>query len=196
MEFLGSKAVQARGRTAFPELWSLLSLSALMLVGAAAEAQSSRDYQVKAAFLYNFAQFTEWPPEAFTGSNAPLVIGILGEDPFGEAIDTTILNEVVRGHHLQVKRFRTVAQMPTCHIIYVGRSEANRLSQVLKALNGKPILTVSDLEGAADRGVTIQFVTEHNRIRFKINPTAAGAAQLTLSSKLLRVAEVVGPNKK
>jgi hypothetical protein len=196
MEFLGFKAVRGQRRGAGPAPPGILLACLLCLGPAAANAQSAREAQVKAAFLYNFAQFTEWPPEAFAQPDSPLVIGVLGEDPFGEALDTTIRGEAVRGHKLQLKRFRAVAELPTCHIVYIGRSEANRLSQVLKALNGKPILTVSDLDGSAERGVTIQFVTEHGRVRFRINPKTAENAKLALSSKLLRVAEIVGSEKK
>lgn len=195
MEFLGFKAGRSQRRAGGPAPPGIL-LACLLLLGPDANAQTAREAQVKAAFLYNFAQFTEWPPEAFAKPDSPLVIGILGEDPFGEALDTTVRGEAVRGHKLQLKRFRAVAELPTCHIVYIGRSEANRLSQVLKALNGKPILTVSDLDGSAERGVTIQFVTEHGRVRFKINPKTAETAKLELSSKLLRVAEIVGSEKK
>ena len=194
MEFLGLNL--ARDRRQLPGFGALLvPLLWLWAVQAPAQ-QPAREFRVKAAFLYNFAQFTEWPEEAFATTNAPLVIGILGEDPFGAAMDSTIRDETVRGHHLQVKRGRAVAEMTSCHIVYIGRSEANRLTQVLKALNGKAVLTVTDLEGAAERGVMIQFVTEHGRVRFKINPASARAAQLTLSSKLLRVADVVSSEKK
>jgi hypothetical protein len=196
MEFLGFKAGRSQRRGAVPAPPGILLACLLILGPAAANGQSAREAQVKAAFLYNFAQFTEWPPEAFAQPDSPLVIGVLGEDPFGEALDTTIRGEAVRGHKLQLKRFRAVAELPTCHIVYIGRSEANRLSQVLKALNGKPILTVSDLDGSAERGVTIQFVTEHGRVRFRINPKTAENAKLALSSKLLRVAEIVGSEKK
>jgi YfiR/HmsC-like len=162
----------------------------------AAEGPSAREYQLKAVFLFNFVQFTEWPPEAFADKEAPLVIGILGSDPFGEALEATVRNEVVRGRRLQVKRFKTVAEMRGAHILYIGQSEASRLSQALKALKGKPILTVSDIENAARRGIMIGFTSDHNRIRFQINPETAKAANLTLSSKLLRVSEIVEQDKK
>ena len=167
-------------------IWSLNSASA----------QPSRQYQVKAAFLYNFAQFTEWPPEAFATKDAPLVIGILGKDPFGPALDDTVRDEFVRGQKLLVERYSTVEEIKTCHILYISQSESNRLDHILQKLEKKPILTVSDITGSAPRGVMIRFINEGGKIRFRINAQAAKEAKLSLSSKLLRLSEIVSTRKK
>jgi len=200
MEFLERHRQHSSARSTLRGLPLLLLLLLLLLLGpptaTAAEPAVPREYQVKAAFLYNFAQFTDWPPQTFASENSPLVIGILGEDPFGPALEATVRDESVRNHPLKVVRFRTVAEMPTCHIIYVARSEASRLPQILRVLKGQSILTVTDIDGAAERGVMIQFVIEHSRVRFKINPPAATDAHLNLSSKLLRVADIVETQKK
>jgi hypothetical protein len=156
--------------------------------GALTAAEISKEYQVKAVFLFNFAQFTDWPVGAFADTNAPIVVGVLGADPFGKFLDNTIQNEVIRGRHMIVKRYTRVEEIKSCHILYVSDSEANRLDHVLAVLRRKPVLTVSDIEAAADRGVIIQFETTHGRVRFRINVDAAKTADLTLSSKLLRVA--------
>ena len=145
--------------------------------------------------MFNFAQFTEWPPTAFEDKASPLVIGVLGADPFGGILDDTVRNEVVQGRRLVVERYRKVEEIKTCHILYIGASEANRLDHHLAMLKGKPVLTVSDIEGSAPRGVMIRFYPESNKIRLRINLDAARAANLTLSAKLLKAADVVGSGK-
>jgi hypothetical protein len=152
---------------------------------------ASHEYQVKAVFLFNFAQFVEWPAGAFSSPDAPLVIGIVGDDPFGPFLAEVIRDEKPGGHPLQIRRFQSVEQAD-CHILFISRSENSRLQPLLAKLAGKPILTVSEIENAARRGVMIRFITESNRIRLRINPDAAKRAGLTVSSKLLRSAEIVG----
>jgi hypothetical protein len=163
----------------------------LVFSGQTSSAQSvSKEYQVKAAFLYNFSQFIEWPASALPGTQ-PLIIGVLGEDPFGSYLDELVRGERVSNHPLIVRRFHQVAEIRTCHILFVSQSEANRLEQILTYLKGRNILTVGDIENFAVRGGMIRFVTENNRIRFGINLEAARDANLTISSKLLRAAEIV-----
>jgi hypothetical protein len=159
-------------------------------------AQVSREYQIKAVFLFNFAQFTEWPPAAFPTSDTPVTIGILGTDPFGKSLEDTVRDERVRGRRIEIRHYRAVEEIKTCHILYIGQSEATRLEYILAGLKGKPVLTVSDIENAATRGAMIRFVTEHNRIRLRVNLKVVQAASLSLSSKLLRAAELVGPEDK
>ena len=132
-----------------------LVLSALLLSGALglpAEPAAPREYQLKAVFLFNFAQFVEWPPEAFPDAQTPLVIGVLGEDPFGAYLDETVRGERVNNRSLVVQRYRRVDEIKTCHILFISRSEADRLEQILVRLKGRNILTVGDAEGFAQRG--------------------------------------------
>ena len=158
-------------------------------------AQSARasEYQVKAAFLFNFAQFVDWPTESFPSSDTPLVIGVLGEDPFGSFLDHIVGSERLRGRPLQVRRYATVDEIKTCHILFISRSAGDRPELILAALKQRPIVTVSDADGFVQRGGMIRFVTDRNRIRLQINPGAVDAAHLTISSKLLRVAEIIRP---
>jgi hypothetical protein len=149
------------------------------------------EYQLKAVFLFNFAQFVSWPPEAFADSAAPLVIGVLGTDPFGAYLDETVRGEVVEGHPLVVRRFGDFAGIGDCHILFVSRDEVTDLPALLRAIEGRSVLTVSDAEGFAASGGMIRFVNDRNRIRLRINLEAARAAHLTLSSKLLRPAKIV-----
>jgi hypothetical protein len=158
---------------------------------APAPAQASPEYQLKAVFLFNFAQFVEWPASAFPGPDAPLVICILGDDPFGPYLDETIRGESVNNRPLSIRRYRTVQEIESCHILFVSRREQGHLQEILDSLKGRSILTVSDFEGFASRGGMIRFVTDRNRIRLRINLEAARAANLTLSSKLLRPAQIV-----
>ena len=157
----------------------------------AAQAVRASEYQVKAVFLFNFAQFIDWPPEAFRDSAAPLSICVLGPDPFGDFLDQTVRDERVGGRALQVQRYHSADEIRTCHILFISRSEGSSPEDILSGLRQRPILTVSDIDGFAERGGMIAFVTDRHRIRLKINAKAAGAAHLTISSKLLRVAEVV-----
>jgi hypothetical protein len=157
----------------------------------AAQAKLSREFQVKAVFLYNFAQFVEWPPEAFESPTSPLVIGVLGLDPFGEYLDEAVRGEVVNGHPLVVERYRWASEIHVCHILFVSGSEGPRAAQVADDLKGRSILTVCDWEGFARHGGMIRFVMEHNHVRLRINLDAAKDAGLTISSKLLRSAELV-----
>jgi hypothetical protein len=142
-------------------------------------------------FLFNFAQFVEWPQGAFAGANAPLVIGILGEDPFGGYLNETIRDEKVNGRPIEIQRYHRVDEIKTCHILFISPSETERYEQIFARLQGRSILTVGDAEGFATRGGVIRFLTEQNRIRLRVNVAAARAAGLTVSSQLLRAAEVV-----
>jgi hypothetical protein len=120
-----------------------------------------------------------------------LVIGILGTDPFGRFLDETVRGETVGGRPIEVQRYRRLDEIKQCQILYLHSSEARVLNAVLQESRDKPILTVSDIDGAAIRGVMIRMMTESNRIRLRINLDSARAANLTISSKLLRTAEVI-----
>ena len=168
-------------------LWAFVATSSAQPV--------AREYQVKAVFLFNFAQFVEWPARAFPDAAAPLVIGVLGQDPFGSALDETVRGEKIGDRPLVVRHFPRVAEVDQCHILFISRSEAGTLDEILATLKSRSILTVADTEGFALRGVMIRFLTENNHIRLRINLDAAKAAGLTLSSKLLRPAEIVTTQK-
>ncbi len=168
---------------------------AALLVGAAgglaAQAARPSEYQVKAVFLFHFAQFVEWPPEAFADSQAPVLIGILGEDPFGPFLDETVSGEHVRGRPIEIRRFRRTDDIGECHILFISRSERDRTDAILTAVGDRPILSVMDDEPGGRRGGIIGFVADRSRIRFRISVEAAHAAGLTISSKLLRLADIV-----
>ena len=161
--------------------------------GLAAQTEHASEYRVKAVFLFNFAQFVDWPADAFPDSTAPFVIGVLGSDPFGELLDETVRGEQLRGRPFQVRRYQTVDEIKACHILFIHQPAGDRVGEILSRLRDRPILTVSDDADFADQGGMVRFVNDRNRIRLEINPGAAQAANLTISSKLLRVAEIATP---
>jgi YfiR/HmsC-like len=174
-----------------------LVVVALLFSGAwrsSAQTGPTKEYQVKAVFLFNFAQFVEWPTNAFPGPQTPLVIGVLGDDPFGPFLDATVRGETVNGHPLVIQRYHRVNEIKECHILFISQSESGRLTDILSGLKGRNILTVGDFEGFAQQGGIVRFVTD-KKIRLRINVDAAKAANLTISSKLLRPSEIVESGK-
>ena len=186
----------SRGLKRLSTVW--IVLSAVLLSGgldSPAETVPPPEYQLKAVFLFNFAQFVEWPPEAFPDAQTPLVIGVLGKDPFGAYLDETVRGETVNNRPLTVQRYRQAKEIKTCHVLFISRSEAYRLEQIFASLKGRNILTVGDAVGFARRGGMIRFLIEQNKIRLRINLGAAKDANLVLSSKLLRPAEIIAPGE-
>ena len=173
----------------------LLALTFLLLSSIPAQAQVSREYQLKAVFLYNFAQFTEWPTNAFADDKSPIVIGIVGMDPFGAALEQTIRDENVSGHPLIVQHYPRATDIKPCHILFFTQSENRHIDEILKVVKDKPILTVCDMDSYLTSGVMIRFVLVNNKVHFRVNEEAARAANLSISSKLLRVADVAPPGR-
>lgn len=157
-----------------------------------AGAKLTNEYDLKATFLFHFSQFVEWPAGALP-ANTPFTIGIIGNDPFGESLDEIVANEVVDGHKLLIRRFQSASQIDSCQILFVAPSEAGRWDQLLPRLNHRSVLTVGDTRNFALHSGIIGFVISEKRLRLVINVAAANAAGLTISSKLLRQSEIVGP---
>ena len=148
------------------------------------------EYEVKAAFLYNFAQFVEWPPDAFTSSKAPIVIGIFGQDPFGSALDEVVKNKTADGRRFVVKRFGKLRDVENCQILFVSASEESQLEKAAHAAGGKGVLTVGDSAHFITCGGIIRFIIENNKIGLEISVDHARNAGLKISSKLLRLARM------
>lgn len=151
-----------------------------------AESRDSLEYAVKAAFLYNFASFTEWP----AGVGNTLNLCVVGSDPFGAELDR-LAGRSVAGRSLAVHRIgsgESLASLANCQIVFVAQPAIVNLSRLLEQIRGKPVLTVADTPGAARQGVILNMLTEQNRVQFEANLGAAHANGLTLSSKLLRLA--------
>lgn len=166
----------------------LLGVVLAWAVTGPAVAQPTREYDLKAAFLYNFAAFIDWPRQAFPDPEAPFVIGVLGTDPFGVVLDEMVRGELAKDRPLLVRRLTRVSEAPNCHILFISRSEAARVPEILRHCQERAVLTVSDIPGFVHAGGMIGFTMDGNRVLLHVNPHAAASAQLVISSKLLRVA--------
>jgi len=156
-----------------------------------AQSPDAGEYQVKAAFLFNFAKFVEWPPGSFSDASAPLRICVLGQDPFGQELRDITAKKTANGRKIQVEQVLALQLARTCHILFIASSEKAHLKQILENLRGADLLTVGDTKGFVQRGGVINFVLEDNRVLFEVNHQAAQQAGLKISSKLLNVAKLV-----
>jgi len=168
-----------------------------MALGSHAEgvdASDSSEYLIKAGFIYNFAKLVEWPSSAFPQPDSPIVIGILGEDPFGATLDRIVTDKKINGRGIAVKRLkwgRDLKDLRDCNILFISSSEKEHLDSVVDAMKWLPILTIGDAPGFARRGGIINFTLEDNKVRFEVNVEAAKHADLTISSRLLTLARIV-----
>lgn len=150
---------------------------------------SPREYQIKAAFLFNFTQFVEWPSQHIPAKQ-PIVIGILGKDPFGEYLEDIIAGESIDGHPLVIKRFSNIDDIK-CQVLFININDTNRLRAALNRLKGNGILTVSDVSGFTKAGGMIRLYKKNDKINIQINLEEAKAEKLVISPKLLKLAEIV-----
>jgi len=177
-------------------VWFMLSTLLFFLgLDLSAGAVTSKEYQVKAVFLFNFAQFVEWPAQAFPEPKTPLVIGVLGDDPFGDYLDELVRGETVNNRGLVVKRYSRVEEVGTCHVLFISQSETRNSQKIFAGLTGRNILTVGDIENFASSGGMIGFANDKGKVRLRIDVATAEASGLKISSKLLRSAEIVTPGK-
>ena len=159
-----------------------------------AQQTAATEYQVKAAYLYNFGKFVAWPDKGEMGKGQPFEICVLGEDPFGAALDTVVAGETISGKDVATKRITNPREIDDCRILFISSSEGGRLTDILGALDRTSVLTVSDIPQFSQRGGMIQFVLDGSRVRFEVNLTKAEGAGLNLSSELLKVAVKVTRN--
>jgi hypothetical protein len=192
-------AAQGLGRSARDRgVWlqcAIAALVGLLFAGSSALGQQRpSEHQVEAAYLYNFGRFVEWPAKGATPQNSSFTICVLGKDPFGQALETTLAGETIGNQRVTARRIASPQMSADCQILFISSSEANRLNKIIEALDKAAILTVSDIPQFSQHRGMIQFVLEENRIRFEVNLTATQHAGLTLSSELLKVATVVREN--
>jgi len=195
---MNSAFIHSRQRPGLMSRLRLCVLAGLLMIGlpaARAQPAGTKEYQIKAAFLYNFTQFVDWPTNSFASADSPLTIGVMGNDPFGDSLNDIVRGEKVNGHPLVVKHFQPGEELKDCHILFISQSESRRLNDIFTGLKGHCILTVGETEGFAQDGGIIRFLTEKNKIRLRINVDAAKAANLNMSSRLLKLAEIVGTQK-
>ena len=173
-------------------LFGLLLFLFSFNAGGLSRAEDSKEYQLKAAFLYNFAQFVKWPSDSFASADAPFTIGILGDDPFGSALEATIQGEAIDNHKLRVVRGQNFADLKECQLIFICKSEQRKIDDILSGLGAHPVLTVSEVSGFARQGGIIAFYQDGKKVRFEINPAVAQKSGLKLSSQLLGLGRIVG----
>jgi hypothetical protein len=166
--------------------WALLAVPCLH-----AQQPKANEFQVKAAYLYNFGRFVEWPDQSGTDRSDSFEICVLGADPFGPALDATLAGETIGGKSVMAKRISKPEDVNSCRILFISSSEESHLKEVLAALDKTRVLTVSDIPRFSERGGMIGFVLEGNRVRFDVNLASAQDVGLTLSSELLKVATSV-----
>lgn len=162
-----------------------------VLLSSGAAAQEANEYQVKAAFLYNFAKFVEWPPEAFKGPSDPIVIAVVGKNPFGTLLAEEVAGKTLLGRPFQVREVTNAQQASGCQIVFVSSSERKRLEALFTLIGKSAVLTVGETDNFAAEGGIINFKIDAGNVRLQINVGAARRQQIRISAKLLSLAEIV-----
>lgn len=177
-------------RRRFPglRLWPWLLVALLGGWLARAQENPPPDYQVKAAFLYHFGQFVEWPTNAFAATNAPLVVGVCGGDPFHGDLERMVAGQDINGHPVIVRPIKALSDFKGCHILFIAASQKAQVRELLKAVNGAGVLTVGETDDFIRAGGMINFIIEDSQVHFQINNKAARSAGLNISSKLIKLA--------
>lgn len=184
---------------------ALLAAAALALLAAGLQARTSfarracavvsaeptDEYSVKAAFLYNFARYVKWPDTAFRNAEAPLVIAVVGKDPFGAVLDAALKDKRAGARRIAVQRFDSIATLGACHLLFVAPGVESELAKIQACYDSKPVLLVADTIAAVEAGAQVGFFVEKSKVRFAINPQAVKAAQLQVGSELLKLARIV-----
>ena len=166
----------------------LVSLLVLMGNVSITQVQAQADeYQVKAAFIFNFAKFVDWPGDAFSDGGS-LVVGVVGDDPFGGALDR-LNGSAVNGRRLRIKRLRLGDNLRDCHILFISKSEGRNLGKILDSIKGTSVLTIGEMPQFNQSGGMIRFVIQNSKVRFEINAAAAAQAHVRISSKLLALSK-------
>lgn len=179
----------------YPAIKRLLSGILFLVVSAlpgnvsdsSAEKLLSREYRLKAAYLYNFAKFIEWPEETFPNKDTPMTLAVLGADPFGGHL-SVIESRTIKGRKVRVQYFKSLKELEFCHLLFINAPDSEHLARAFNALKGLSVLTVGEMRGFSESGGMIQLLKRKNRIYFRINRAAAERSRLTISPILLKVA--------
>jgi hypothetical protein len=155
------------------------------------QSSGATGYEVKTAFLFNFAKFIDWPTSSFASPQAPFTICVLGQDPFGNNLDDTMRGKMIGDRAVAVRRLRDKAEGRRCQIVFVSSSESTHLVEIVGSLQGAPVLLVGETNGFATLGGTIEFTLQDKRVRLAINTDAVDRSGLKFSSKLLALAKIV-----
>jgi hypothetical protein len=177
-----------------------VAFSTVMVLGncliAGSPDQPLDEYQVKAAFLYNFVKFIQWPAQTFPGSSEPIVICVLGQDPFGRSLDDTVAGRAIDGRSLTIHRLSTVKQTAGCHVLFISAAENKYLPSTFAEVKTRGLLTIGDSCASGTDGVIINFKMGDGKVYFEINVNEAERAKLRISSRLLSLAHIVDSQRK
>jgi YfiR/HmsC-like len=180
MEFLSAKRLMA---------W-VAALALIASPAANAVHLEPSEYGLKSVFLYQFCRFMEWPDSAFSSPSDPLIIGVVGEDPFGTLLKEAVEGETYHGRPIRIEHYRSPRDIKRCHILFVSRSGTDQMAEITSMIAGKSVVTVGETEGFLDRGGMIALTADRNRVRLRVNASTLRGAKVDVSSKLLRVAEI------
>jgi hypothetical protein len=168
-------------------------LLSIALSAPSVSAQSATEDQVKAAYLFNFAKFIEWPPEVFDKPDAPMNFCLLGRSPVADEFDSSVRGKSISGHSINIKHLQSPADIKGCHLVFLAASAGKQQQKLVQLAKGTPVLLVAETAGFARAGGTINFIKENDRLVFEVNITAAESSHLKISSKLLALARIVVP---
>ncbi len=189
---MGERRCDRRGLLRLLILATLTLVCAARLGGDMHAAQGSRkEYQLKAAFLYNFTSFVTWPKERFASESAPLVIGVFGEDPFGETLELTFRDRKQGSHGFEIRRSHKLEELQDCHLLFTAAGHRKDAAALAAHCRSRSILLVSEDPGFLEEGGIVNFVIVENTVRFEIQVDEAKRSNLKISSRLLRLARIV-----
>jgi YfiR/HmsC-like len=172
---------------------NILMLAAVILAAASPRCWAGDpplEYQIKAAFIYNFTQFVTWPKNSFSGDNAPFVLAVVGDDPFSGALETAMQDRTVDGRPITVRHFATTDQIGPCQVLFVPQSQEQALTAIMAKVAKNAVLTIGESDTFLPGGGAIRFYVDGNKMRFEISPVATDTAGLQVSSKLLELARI------
>jgi len=184
-----------RGLVASAALWTMIFAADASFLHAQTDEGGliNREYAIKAAYLYQFGHYIQWPADSFADEQSPFVIGVLGADPFGDALEEIARDKKIAGRPIVIERFASIADYKPCHILFVSSSASSGdKSAAIQKRQPFPVLLVGESPGFAEQGGTIDFIIEANRVRFEVNMEVAKREQLKISSKLLSLAKIIG----
>lgn len=180
------KTLRVGSRVSFP-----LALIAMFCAGTLMAQTTAKEYRIKAAFLFNFAHYVEWPPETFKEANSPLTYCTIGDDPFEGVLDQSLNAKTAGTHPLRVQHLKAPENFQDCQIVFIGANEKKRVTAILETLKQAPVLVVGESSHFIQQGGTVGFLSEENTVRFEVNLDAAQRAHLNISATLLAVAKTV-----
>jgi hypothetical protein len=171
--------------------WLVLAMCGLLLAGPVQTVRAASEYELKAAFLLNFAQFVQWPADNAASTSGTVILGVLGKDPFGPAIARALGDRTINGRHVTMRHFSSLPEARNCHVLFISSSEEPQLDEILRSLANSSVLTVSDIARFTDSGGAIGLIQDGTRIHFEVNLEAANAAGLKINSDLLALAKAI-----